>query len=84
MESSLTELGVPLAPVKLVFAQKFLRDTNLSWINVESCSTARLTWPLMDGRCSKQLLGLGRDIICCHAYGSLRYGQTRVKNGAPI
>ena len=32
-------------------------------INVESFSTARLTWPLMDRKRINQLLGLGRHII---------------------
>ena len=51
------------ALVKLAIVRKFFRGANLSWVNVESCFTARLTWPLMDRRRTNQLLGLGRDII---------------------
>ena len=36
---------------------------NLFWANEESCSTSRLTWPLIDSKCSNQLLRLGRNII---------------------
>ena len=48
---------------KLTIARKFFRDANLSWISEEFCSNAGLTWPLMDRRRTKQLLGLGRNII---------------------
>lgn len=54
---------MPLASVKLAITRKFFLDANLSWVNEESCSTARLTWPLMDRRRTNQLLGLGRGII---------------------
>ena len=54
LESSSIESGMPLSSVKLNIERKFFRDANLTWINVESCSTARLTWPLMDRRRTKQ------------------------------
>ena len=54
---------MPLASFKLATAWKFFLDANLSWVNEESCSTARLTWPLMDRRCTNQLLGLDCDFI---------------------
>ena len=54
---------MPLASVKLAFARKFFQNANLSWVNIESASTARLTWPLMGRKRTNQLLGLGRDII---------------------
>ena len=46
-----------------VIAKWISRDAILSWVNEESCDTARFNWPLIDGRCTNQLLGLGRDII---------------------
>ena len=57
------ELDMPLAWVMLDIERKFFRNVKLSWINEESCSTARLTWFLMDRRRTNQLLGLGRDVI---------------------
>ena len=42
-ETSSIELRVLLASVKLAIARKFFRDANLSWVNEESCSTAKLT-----------------------------------------
>ena len=68
-ESSSIELGMPLSSVKLAIARKYFRDANLSWVNEESFTTARLTWPLMDRRNTNQLLRLGRD------WSSLRYGR---------
>ena len=62
-ESSLIELCMLLALVKLDFKWKFFRGANLCWFNGESCSTTRLPWPLMDRRCTHQLLGLDRVII---------------------
>ena len=62
-QSSLIELHMPLPSFKLAFPGRFFRDFNLYWVNVESCSVARLTWPLMDRRRTNQLLGLNRDII---------------------
>ena len=62
-ESSSVELGMPLASVKLTIVWRFFRDANLTWVNEESCSTARLTWPKMDRRRTNRLLGLGRDVI---------------------
>ena len=41
---------MPLASFKLGIARIFFRDTNLSRVNEEFCSTARLTWLLMDRR----------------------------------
>ena len=35
-ESSSTELGMPLALVKLDIERKFFRDSNLSWVNISS------------------------------------------------
>ena len=52
-----------LIKFKLAIAWKFYRDVNLSWINEDSCSTARLSWPSMNKSCTNQLLGLGRNII---------------------
>ena len=59
MTSSSIDLDMPLASIKLNIVGKFFRDAKLSWINEESCSTARLTWPLMNGRPTNQLLGFG-------------------------
>ena len=42
-EFSSIELGMPLASVKLDIERKFSWDANLSWVNEESCFTARLT-----------------------------------------
>ena len=49
--------------VKLTIARNFFRDANLSWVNEETCSTARLTWPSMDRRSTNQLRRVGRYII---------------------
>ena len=54
---------MPLASFKLATALKFFRYANLSWVNEESCFSARRTWPLMDRKCTHQLLELNRDII---------------------
>ena len=48
---------------KLAIVRRFSRDANLSWINEVSCSTAGITWPLMDRRRTNQLFGFGRNII---------------------
>ena len=53
-------MGMPLTYFKLAIARKFSRDANLSWINEESCSTARLTWIEI---VTNHLLGVGRNII---------------------
>ena len=62
LESSSIELGMPLASFKLASVRKFFPDANLSWVNEESCSIARLTWPIhlyiKDSRITNQLLGL--------------------------
>ena len=42
-KSSSIELGMPLASFKLAIARKFFQDSNLSWVNKESCSIDRLT-----------------------------------------
>ena len=55
-ESSSIDLGMSLGSVKLDIEWKFFRDTNLSSINEESCSTTRR-------RRTNQLLGLGSDVI---------------------
>ena len=43
--------------------KKFLRDSNLSWVNEVSCSAPRLNWPMMDRWLTNPLLTLGRGII---------------------
>ena len=53
-ESSSIELGMILASFKLAIARKSFRDANLSWVNEQFCSTARLNWPLMDRRRTNQ------------------------------
>ena len=55
-ESYSIELGIGTLDI-------FFKDVNLSWVNKESCSTARLNWLLTDRRFTNQLLGLYRDII---------------------
>ena len=62
-KSSSIELGVSINSVKLDIERKFFGDANLSWVNEESCSAARITWLLMDRRHTNQLLGLGYDVI---------------------
>ena len=62
-QASSIELGKPLSSMKLAIARKFFRDANLFWINKESCSTAIITWPLMDRRHTNQLLNFGTDVI---------------------
>ena len=62
-ESSTVELDMPLASFKLAIVRKFVLDANLVWINEKFCSTARLTWPVIDRKRTSQLLGLDRDII---------------------
>ena len=62
---------MPLSFVLLNIEQKFFRDANLLWVNKESWSTARLTWPLMIRRRTNQLLGLAREdisttVTVCH------------------
>ena len=52
-----------LAFFELTIAREFIRDANLSSFNEESCSTVRLTWPLLDRRRRNQLFRLDRDII---------------------
>ena len=61
-KASSNELGIALVSVKLDIERKFFCNANRSWVNKESCSTERLTWPLMDRRHTNQLLGLGRDV----------------------
>ena len=63
LESSSINLGMPLTLVKSAIERKFFRDANLSWVNEESCSIARLIWPSIDKRRTNQLLGLGRNVI---------------------
>ena len=36
---------------------------DLSWVNEESCSIPKLSWPLMDKRRTNQLLDLSLDLI---------------------
>ena len=62
-EPSSIELSLLLASVKLTIVRKFFRDAYLSWVNMESCPIARFTWPLMDRRCTNQLIRLRSDII---------------------
>ena len=61
-ESSSIELDVPLAFIKLD-GKEILSGCKHSWLNEESCSTAKLTWPLMNRRRTVQLFGLDSDII---------------------
>ena len=42
------------------------RNANLSWVNVKSCSTAKLTWPSINRRRTNQLPGLGIDMHTSH------------------
>ena len=56
------DLGMPLNSFKVAIARKFSRDVNLSWINEESCSTARLTWSSIDRRHTNQLLVIRRNL----------------------
>ena len=62
-ELSSNEFVMPFALVKLNIEQKFFRNANLFQVNQESCSTARLTWPLMNRRHTNQLLSLDCDVI---------------------
>ena len=62
-ECSSIEMGMLFASFKLAIEWKFYRDANLSWVDIESCSTTSLTCPLIEKRHANQLLGLGRDII---------------------
>ena len=62
-EFSSIELGAPLASIKLDMERKFFRDANLSWVNEESCSIARLNCPLMLKRRANHLLDLSREVI---------------------
>ena len=52
-----------VASVVLDIERKFFRDAKLSWVNEESSSIARLTFPLMNKARTKQILGIGRDVI---------------------
>ena len=56
-EYSSVDLCISPASVKLAIARKFFLTANLS------CSTARLSWPLMYRRRTNQLLGLVRGIM---------------------
>ena len=48
---------------ELNIERKFVWDANLFWVNEDSYSIARFTWPLMDKRRTNKLLGFSRDII---------------------
>ena len=86
-DSSSIVLDVPLASVMLAIVRKFFRNANLYWVNVESCSTARLTGSYMDRRRTNNLLGLGRDIISTMITmftGNCSHLTTFARNAGPL
>ena len=76
-----------LSPVLRCFlavsAQKLFRDAKLSWFNEKSWYIAIFTWPLINGRCTNQLLWLRPDIIspewaCLEVIGCGSHPKTSV------
>ena len=64
-ESFSTDLRMSLISIKLAITGKFFRDTKVSWVNEESCSTARYSLSSMVRRSWRHFNRC--TMITCHA-----------------